>query len=290
MTHQAPRKHRYRTIWISDIHLGTRGAKARFLLDFLRNTESDTLYLVGDVVDGWRLEQHWYWPTAHDAVIQRLLRKARTGTEVIFLPGNHDAFARAWPDAPVGRVRVQDEACHTLADGRRLLVVHGDAFDGIVTYVRWLAHVNDATHRVMAGINRAINRVRRRFGRPYWSLSAFVRSKAKTAFKVLDAYEATMVREARARGFDGVVCGHVHHPACKPMDGVVYANTGDWMEHCSALVEDFDGNLALVDWTRAGAADLTPLLAESPEAEGVARLRDLVRRAVHAPPGAREEA
>ena len=241
-----PRK--YRTIWISDVHLGTKGCKAEFLLEFLRSTESDYLYLVGDIIDGWRLKRGWFWPQAHNDVVQKVLRKARKGCRVIYVPGNHDEFARDYIGNNFGAVDVVDEAVHATADGRRLLVVHGDSFDGVVCYARWLAVLGDQAYTLALHINRWFNQARRWLGYPYWSLSAYLKYKVKNAVKYIGDYEAAVVDAARARGVDGVVCGHIHHAHMERRDDCLYANCGDWVESCTALVEHFDGRLEVIHW------------------------------------------
>lgn len=244
---------RYRTVFISDVHLGTRGCKAEFLLDFLREVECDTLYLVGDIIDGWRLRRGWYWPQAHNDVVQKLLRKARKGTKVYFIPGNHDEFARSYTDNDFGSVTLLPEAVHETADGRRFLVIHGDAFDGVVLYAKWLALLGDWAYTLALTLNHWFNVVRRTFGLPYWSLSKYLKHKVKNAVSFIARYEEAMIEEARRRGFDGVVCGHIHHAEIRDIDGVLYCNDGDWVESCTALVEHADGRLEIVDWTERRA-------------------------------------
>lgn len=239
---------RYRAIWISDIHLGTRGCKADYLLDFLKQTESDILYLVGDIVDGWRLSKSWYWPQSHNDVVQKLLRKARKGTRVIFVPGNHDEFARHYLDHSFGGIEVVDQAVHCTADGRRLLVLHGDAFDGVVTYAKWLARLGDGAYTLALALNHWVNLARRRLDLPYWSLSAYLKHKVKNAVQFMDDYERTVADEARRQGVDGVVCGHIHHAELRESHGIVYANDGDWVESCTALVEHHNGRLEILRW------------------------------------------
>jgi UDP-2,3-diacylglucosamine pyrophosphatase LpxH len=242
---------RYRTIWISDIHLGTRGCKADLLLEFLKHTESDQLYLVGDIIDGWRLKRSWYWNQSHNDVVQKLLRKARKGTDVIYVPGNHDEALRDFIDAAglaFGGITVQMEAIHQTADGRRLLVTHGDHFDGIVTCAKWLALLGDAAYGFALGLNTWFNHIRRRMGLPYWSLSAYLKHKVKNAVAFISEYEQAIAEEARRRHVDGVVCGHIHHAEIREIDGILYCNDGDWVESCTALVEHFDGRLEILRW------------------------------------------
>jgi UDP-2,3-diacylglucosamine pyrophosphatase LpxH len=244
-----------RTVWISDLHLGTPGCQATALLDFLRTVECETLYLVGDIIDGWQLRRSWYWPQAHNDVVQKLLRKARKGTKVVFVPGNHDEFARKYLLHSFGGVEVVEEALHELADGRRLWITHGDYFDGVVQCAKWLAVLGDSAYEFTLRMNRHLNSLRARLGLPYWSLSKYLKLKVKRAVSYVGQFEAAVAREARARGADGVVCGHIHHAELRMVDGVLYANDGDWVESLTALVEHTDGRLALLDWSgRAGPA------------------------------------
>jgi UDP-2,3-diacylglucosamine pyrophosphatase LpxH len=248
MTQDSIPDRQYRSIWISDVHLGTRGCKADFLLDFLKHTESEYLYLVGDIIDGWRLRRSWYWPQAHNDVVQKILRKARKGTDVVFVPGNHDEFARGYTEHSFGDIKVEAQAIHTTADGKRLLVLHGDAFDGVVKYAKWLAHLGDWAYTLALSANHWFNLIRRRLGYSYWSLSAYLKHKVKNAVQFIDDYEQTIVEEARRQGVDGVVCGHIHHAELRLVDGILYANDGDWVESCTALVEHMDGRLEIVHW------------------------------------------
>jgi UDP-2,3-diacylglucosamine pyrophosphatase LpxH len=256
----------YRAIFISDVHLGTRGAKATFLLDFLRWTESDYLYLVGDMVDGWRLRKSWYWPQSHNDVVQKILRKARKGTKVIYVPGNHDEWLRDFCESQMGGALLMREAIHVTADGRRLLVVHGDAFDGVMRYARWLALLGDWAYDVAIRFNHVFNILRRRLGYPYWSLSAYLKFKVKNAVQFISQFADTVAAEAHRRGVDGVVCGHIHHAEIRPIRRLLYCNDGDWVESCTALVEHWDGRLEILHWMALRALD--PLDARRPvEAE-----------------------
>ena len=240
----------YRAIWISDIHLGTRRAQTELLLDFLRHTDSAWLYVVGDLVDSWALRKNWHWDQSHNDVIQKLLRKARKGTRVVYLPGNHDENFRDFVNIRFGRVVVAAEALHVTASGKRYLVLHGDKFDGVVRYAKWLAMLGDAAYDRALRVNGLVNCCRRAFGLPYWSLAGYLKRKVKHAVEFISRYEAAIVREARRRGADGVICGHIHTPEMRMIDGVHYCNDGDWVESCSALVEHLDGRLELVAWTR----------------------------------------
>ena len=251
---------RYRAIWISDIHLGTRGCNAEMLLDFLRRTECQYLYLVGDVFDLWRLKKTWYWRQAHNDVVQKLLRKARKGTRVIYIPGNHDEHFRDFARHRFGRIVVLKEAFHTTADGRRFLVIHGDQFDGIVKYARWLAVLGDTAYNLALNINTAFNWVRRKLGFSYWSLSAYLKHKVKNAVEYISNYENAVVAEARRRNADGVICGHIHTAEIRTSDGILYCNDGDWVESCTALVEHDDGRLEILKWADLHAVPLLPTL------------------------------
>ena len=244
---------RFRAIWISDFHLGTRRAQADLLLDFLRTTESETLYLVGDIVDNWSLKKTWYWDQSHNDVIQKLLRKARKGTRVIYIPGNDDENFRDFAGSQFGRAAVRLTDIHIGANGKRYLVMHGDEFDGVVKHAKWLAYLGDNAYELAMNLNSSVNRVRRLLGRPYWSLSAYLKNRVKKAVEFLSNFEQAVAREARRRGADGVICGHVHTPDIRNIDGIEYLNDGDWVESCSALVEHFDGTFELIHWRTLAA-------------------------------------
>jgi len=238
---------RVRTVWISDIHLGTPGCKAAALLDFLKEVECDTLYLVGDVIDGWQLRRSWYWPQAHNDVVQKLLRKARKGTRVIFIPGNHDEFARKYLEHTFGGIEVAHEWIHTTADGRRLWVTHGDLYDGVIQCARWLAYLGDNLYEFTLKVNSWLNSARARMGLPYWSLSRYLKMKVKRAVSYVGDFEEALAREARRRGVQGVVCGHIHHAEMRDIDGILYCNDGDWVESLTALLEHPDGTLSIYE-------------------------------------------
>ncbi|GAB5470493.1 MAG: UDP-2,3-diacylglucosamine diphosphatase [Rhodospirillales bacterium] len=258
MPGQPPETRHYRTIFISDIHLGTRGCKADFLLDFLKHTECDTLFLVGDIVDGWRLRKTWYWPQAHNDVVQKLLRKARKGTKVFYVPGNHDESFRDYCGVHFGGVEVVRDYIYETPEGRRYLVIHGDAFDGIVKYHKWLAHLGDRAYNACLAVNTWVNLLRRWLGFSYWSLSAYLKLKVKNAVQFIDNYETAVANEARRRGVDAVVCGHIHHAEMRDIDGVLYCNDGDWVESCTALVEHHDGRLEILHWAEERNFSMLP--------------------------------
>jgi UDP-2,3-diacylglucosamine pyrophosphatase LpxH len=253
---------RWRSLWISDVHLGTRDCKAEFLLDFFKHNDSDVLYLVGDIIDGWALKGSWRWPQSHNDVVQKILRKARKGTQVVYVPGNHDEFLKDYTEMMVGGVSLQKEVLHKTADDRTFLVVHGDDFDNVVVNAKWLAKLGSAAYDAALWANRWFNLARRKLGYPYWSLSAYLKHRVKDAVGVMTKYESILAGEARKRGVDGVVCGHIHKAEIRDIDGVLYCNDGDWVESCTALAEDFTGKLELLRWTDATA----PSPAKAPEA------------------------
>lgn len=236
----------FRAIWISDIHLGTSGCQAESLLEFLKHTESKDLYLVGDIIDGWQLARRWYWHRSHNDVVQKILRKARKGTRVTYVAGNHDEFARQFLGLAFGDITIVDETVHTTSLGKKLLILHGDQFDAVVQCAKWLAHVGDWLYGVSLMLNRGLNRLRRAAGLPYWSLSQYLKHRVKNAVSYINAFEEAVASEARRRGLDGVVCGHIHRPEIRDIGGVTYCNDGDWVESLSALVETQEGELRIV--------------------------------------------
>ncbi|MFM2044432.1 MAG: hypothetical protein RLY86_3008 [Pseudomonadota bacterium] len=240
---------RYRSIWLSDIHLGTRGCQADILLDFLRHNESDHLYLVGDIVDGWRLKKAWYWPQGHNDVVQKILRRARKGTKVFLIPGNHDEAFREFVGLQFGGVTILEDTVHVTADGKRFLVIHGDQFDAVVKYAKWLAYVGDSAYVALLAINTGFNWARRKLGFPYWSISAYLKHRTKKAVEFIGNFETALADEARRRQVDGVICGHIHHAELREINGVTYVNDGDWVESCTALVEHPDGRLEILHWS-----------------------------------------
>jgi len=242
-------KRTYRSIWISDVHLGTRGSKAEYLLDFLKYSDSEYLYLVGDIVDGWRLKRNWYWPQSHNDVVQKILRRARKGTHVFYIPGNHDETAREYIGIQFGGVTVVNEIIHQTADGRRFLVIHGDQFDAVVRYAKWLALIGDQAYIMLLHLNTGLNFVRRRLGFTYWSIAAYLKQRAKSAVEYIGNYETALAEEARRREVDGVICGHIHTAEMRNMEGILYCNDGDWVESCTALVEHTTGELEIINWT-----------------------------------------
>jgi UDP-2,3-diacylglucosamine pyrophosphatase LpxH len=236
-------------MFISDTHLGTKGCKAELLANFLDQNSCDTLYLVGDIVDGWRLRYRWFWPESHSRVIDAILQAIDRGTRVVYVPGNHDEVLRGYCGRTVAGVEVCFEAVHETADGRRLLIVHGDQFDKVIACAKWLAHAGDWAYSAALELNEIFNGARRSVGLGYWSLSAWLKQKVKNALEYICRFELAVADHARARGFDGVVCGHIHHATIKDLGGVLYLNDGDWVESCTALVEDASGRLEILGWT-----------------------------------------
>jgi UDP-2,3-diacylglucosamine pyrophosphatase LpxH len=240
---------RLRALFIYDVHLGMRPTRISQLIDFMRSHDADTIYLVGDIVDGWRLAKSWHWPSEYNVLTQILLDKAAAGTRVIYLPGNHDEFLREYLGTYFGEVEFVDRTVHTTALGKTYLVIHGDQFDVVVRHAKWLAYVGDWAYRAALRINIVINWVRRRLGLQYWSLSAWAKHKVKNAVSVIGRFEEALSLEARESGVDGVICGHIHHADMHDRLGIHYINTGDWVESCTAIAETFEGNFELVRWT-----------------------------------------
>jgi UDP-2,3-diacylglucosamine pyrophosphatase LpxH len=269
LDHPEPRsfrpKRKFRTVWISDIHLGTRGCNATLLIDFLASVECETLYLVGDIIDGWRLKKGWYWPDAHNEVVRRILKIAHRGTRVVYVVGNHDAMLRDYAGMSFGGIEIRRDAIHDCLDGRRLLVTHGDAYDGVVLFARWLAVLGDTAYTWLLRANIIFNRVRHRLGMPYWSLSAYLKHRVKNAVQFIGRFEEAVVQEAQKLGVDGAVCGHIHSAEIRTIGDFTYYNDGDWVESCTALVEDRTGAFAILDW-----ADIVRKNAKGQSAELIA--------------------
>jgi len=237
-----------RTAWISDTHLGTAGCNAELLLDFLKSVDCEALYLVGDIIDGWQLRKGWYWPPRHNDIVRCILKKAKHGTRVIYVPGNHDEAFRGYVGLNLGGIELVSEAIHATADGRKLLVLHGDEFDGVVLYAKWLAFLGDGAYTLLLKINHVLNWVRRKRGLPYWSLSSHLKKKVKNAVQFISSFEEVVAAAAHERGVHGVVCGHIHSAEIRQIGDVTYYNDGDWVESCTALVEHPDGRMEIIDW------------------------------------------
>ena len=255
----------FRTLFISDVHLGSKAAKTDFLLDFLKYHEAETIIMVGDIVDGWRLRRSWYWPQGCNDVVQKLLRKARKGTRIIYIPGNHDEFLREFPGMHFGGIEVAERMIHEAADGKKYLVIHGDEFDVVVRNARLLAYLGDWAYDAAIAINIAIAAVRRRIGLPYWSFSAWAKLQVKHAVNFIGEFQRVVADEARRNNVDGVICGHIHHAVMEDMDGIRYINTGDWVESCTAIVDSHDGTFEIVRWA-SSSRDLVPVAASGSRA------------------------
>ncbi|WP_018063665.1 UDP-2,3-diacylglucosamine diphosphatase [Martelella mediterranea] len=256
----------FRTLFISDVHLGSKAAKADFLLDFMRHHEADTIVLVGDIIDGWRLKRNWYWPQVFNDVIQKMLRKARKGTRIIYIPGNHDEFLRNFPGTHFGGVEVAERMIFEAGDGKKYLVIHGDEFDVVVRHARVVAYLGDWAYDAAIAINQVLAFFRRKLGLPYWSFSAWAKLQVKHAVNFIGEFQRVVVEEARRNEVDGVICGHIHHAVIEDMDGIRYINTGDWVESCTAVAEHFDGTFELISWQKIESAE-APAAAEPVEAD-----------------------
>lgn len=241
---------KHRTVWISDIHLGTRGCNAEMLVDFLCSIQCDTLYLVGDIIDGWQLRKGWHWPEAHNEVVRRILKMAHKGTRVVYVVGNHDEMLRDYAGFSFGGVDIVHDIVHRCKDGRQLLVTHGDAFDTVVLYARWLAVLGDQAYSLLLRLNIVLNATRKLLNLPYWSLSAYAKRRVKNAVEFVGRFEEAVARAAHERGLDGVVCGHIHTAEIRQIGDVTYYNDGDWVESCTALVEELDGSFRIIDWAQ----------------------------------------
>ena len=242
---------RYKTIFISDTHLGSKGAKAEFLAEFLKYNQCEKLYLVGDIIDGWRLKKRMHWPQCHTNVIRRVLTLSKCGTDVIYVTGNHDDFLRRYSGLSFGNIALCDEAVFETGD-KRYLVIHGDKYDSVIQTQKWLAYIGDWGYESLVVLNRHFNQVRRKLGMGYWSLSSYVKQRVKKAVSFISAYEEAVVADCKDQGFDGVICGHIHHPEIRELDGIQYLNCGDWVESCTAIVETLEGEIKLLHWVEIG--------------------------------------
>ncbi|MET0532291.1 MAG: UDP-2,3-diacylglucosamine diphosphatase [Microvirga sp.] len=255
---------RVRTLFLSDLHLGTKGCQADALLEFLRRYDAETIYLVGDIIDGWRLRSGWYWPQSHNDVVQKLMRKVRKGTSLIYVPGNHDEFLRDYIGINLGGIELAEHAIHETADGKRYLVIHGDQFDLVMMHAKWIALLGDWAYTAALFVNTYLNIIRRRLGLTYWSLSAWAKMKVKNAVNFISRFEELLAAEAERQQADGVICGHIHHAAMHNSFKVAYVNTGDWVESCTAVVEHWDGSLELIHWSEVRQQELALQTEPSP--------------------------
>lgn len=257
---------RLRTVFLSDVHLGFKGCSAELLLDFLHSVDMDTLFLVGDIIDVWSMKKAMFWPQSHNNVLRTILGKAKRGTKVIFVPGNHDDVFRDFDGAVFGNLEIHSEYIHVGADGRRMLVLHGDEFDSVVKCSPWLAKLGSNLYDVLLAVNPYINYWRRKFDLPHWSLSAYLKRKAKKAVQYIGSFEESVAEAARRRGVGTVICGHIHHAEMRVIGGVHYCNDGDWVESCTSLVEDMNGVLRLIDWPTLRAQIDVPVMSISADA------------------------
>lgn len=258
----------YRAVFISDVHLGTRTAQAHALLDFLRTVDADTFYLVGDIVDFWRVRRGPHWPQAHNDVLQKLLRKVRKGSRIVFIPGNHDEGLRDFCGMHFGGIEIQQSCVHLTATGRRYIVMHGDEFDIVVRNAKWLAFLGDRGYETALWLNNPLNWVRRHLGLGYWSFSAYLKNRVKKAVAFIGAYEEAVAGEARRHGADGIICGHIHHAADRQIGDIHYLNCGDWVESCTAIVESRRGELRLIHWDADTAWSSAPSSHPTPAVIG----------------------
>ncbi len=242
----------FRTLFISDLHLGSNAARTEDLLAFLRVHDADTIILVGDIIDGWRLKRSWYWPQNCNDIVQKLLRKGRKGSKIIYIPGNHDSFMRDYPGIHFGGIEVAERMIHHAADGRKYLVLHGDEFDVVVRNAKFIAHLGDWAYDLAIAINWFLSKLRRHMGLPYWSFSAWAKLQVKRAVNFIGEFQRVVAEEARRNNADGVICGHIHHAVIMDIDNICYINTGDWVESCTAIVEHFDGRMELIFWQDGG--------------------------------------
>lgn len=252
-------RYHYRSIWISDIHLGTKHVNSEYLLDFLRKTQSEYLYLVGDIIDFWKLQNSKYWPDINNHILRAVLKKARNGTKVIYIPGNHDEVMRKYEGQELYNVAIATNVIHQTAAGQKFLVTHGDEFDCVVQKSRWLALLGSLAYELLLESNTLVNILRRFLNLPYWSLSAYLKAKIKKIVNFISRYEEEVAQEAARRKVDGFICGHIHQAASKNINGIIYKNIGDWVESCTALTETADGSLHLVSWT--GRLEMIPTTA-----------------------------
>jgi UDP-2,3-diacylglucosamine pyrophosphatase LpxH len=274
------RSSRYRAIFVSDVHLGTRTSQASALLDFLKCHDADTIYLVGDIVDFWKVRRGPHWPQSHNDVVQKLLRKVRQGSRIVFIPGNHDESLRDFCGMHFGGVEIHRSAIHRTADGRSYIVMHGDEFDVVIRSATWLAGLGDRGYELALWLNNPLNWVRRHLGFGYWSLSAYLKQSVKRAVNFIGAFEEAVASEARRHKANGIICGHIHHASDRMIDGVHYLNCGDWVESCTAIVEHADGRLELVHWPDSGTGQIRPTVSAN-----ISHARGPVREPARVPLG-----
>ena len=248
MASSEPIVNKYRSVFISDVHLGTKASQAEALLDFMKTFECEKLYLVGDIIDCWAMSKSMYWHQSHNDVVQKILRRGRKGTDIIYVSGNHDEILRGFGDQFFGNIHILERFVHITVDGKPILVIHGDQFDAVIKNAKWLAHLGSWAYDFAMALNTMVTKVRNWFGLPYWSLSAWAKYKVKEAVNFIGNYEETLASFAKTQEVTGVVCGHIHHANIGEFNGIKYYNCGDWVESCTAIVEHYDGRFELVRW------------------------------------------
>ena len=249
MHKDAENANRFRSIWLSDIHLGTSFSKADQLLEFLKTCETEQIILVGDIIDIWGLKRSWQWAQSHSKVIQKLIKLSSQGVRIVFIPGNHDELFREYLNTNFGQIEIKDRIEYLTQDGRRLLVVHGDQYDVFMQdSYRWLAHLGDHAFHVIQFISRLDQRFRALIGKEYWSLAGYLKNRTKSITKIIGKFEQALIMAAKREGYDGVICGHIHHAEIKTVDDSLYMNCGDWVDSCTALVEEASGRFRIIDW------------------------------------------
>jgi len=243
---------KYRSIFISDIHLGSKGCKAELLCDFLKHNTAENLYLVGDIIDGWRLKKRWYWPQSHSDVIRKILTAAKRGTQVYYIAGNHDEVLRPWIKMipQLGNLTVLNRVDYVDLQNRQFLVVHGDMFDNLMhlNSGKFLMHVGDKLYDFLINLNDIWSSIRAKLNLPYWSLSKWIKHNTKQAVSYILNFEKLLSNYCRSKGYDGIICGHIHTAEIKDIDGIIYMNDGDWVESCTALVETHNGDWEIIHW------------------------------------------
>ena len=264
MSDPEPASRKVRALFLSDIHLGSRACRADQLLSFLKNYDTDCIFLIGDIVDFWAMSRSVYWPAPHNTVVQKMLKKARHHVKVFLIPGNHDEALREYIGSSFGDIVVVRDYIHTAADGRRYILLHGDAYDQVTTYHRWVSILGDLSYHLLVHLNRALSLIRRKLGvSGHWSLADYAKRNVLRAVSFIGDFENSVVRDVKRLGLDGVICGHIHTPAIKRIDGITYINCGDWVDSCTAIVEHYDGRMQLVRWTY-------PMTSEVPCAVAIA--------------------
>jgi UDP-2,3-diacylglucosamine pyrophosphatase LpxH len=240
----------YKSVFISDIHLGARMSQAESLLEFLKTFECENLFLVGDIIDGWALSKNFYWPQQHNDVIQKLLRRSRKGENIIYLPGNHDEFLRSFGEHDFGNIKLVDHFVYTGLNDKKYLIIHGDQFDAVIKKMKWLAHLGTWAYDAMIRINVMVSYIRKFLNLPYWSLSAWAKYKVKKAVNFIGDFETNLTDYAKSKDADGIICGHIHHANMRDINGMHYINCGDWVESLTAIVEHTDGTWELIKWNK----------------------------------------